>query len=98
MSNNAILSVLRSMEIDKDEMSGHEFRSTVRIISDEVLGYRVDIIEHQLAHRVKDSLGGAYARTTPIPERKETMQDWSNYVDTLRQAPVSSENYAKPEL
>ena len=54
MSNNAILSAMRRMEIDKNEMSGHGFRAMARTMLDEVLGYRVDIIEHQLAHTVRD--------------------------------------------
>ena len=84
MSNNAILSALRRMEISKDEMSGHGFRAMARTILDEVLGYRVDIIEHQLAHRVKDPLGRAYNRTSHLSERKEMMQAWADYLDKLR--------------
>lgn len=84
MSNNAILSALRRMEIDKDEMSGHGFRAMARTILDEVLGYRVDIIEHQLAHRVKDPLGRAYNRTSHLAKRKEMMQAWADYLDDLR--------------
>ena len=34
-----------------------------RTILDEVLGFRPDFIEHQLAHRVRDPLGRAYNRT-----------------------------------
>jgi len=30
---------------------------------DEALGYRVDYVEQQLAHEVKDPLGPAYNRT-----------------------------------
>ena len=45
MSNNAVLSALRRMEIAKEEMSGHGFRAMARTILDEVLGYRPDIIE-----------------------------------------------------
>ena len=84
MSNNAVLSAMRRMEIDKDEMSGHGFRAMARTILDEVLGYRVDIIEHQLAHRVKDPLGRAYNRTSHLSERNEMMQTWADYLDTLR--------------
>ena len=84
MSNNAILSALRRMEIDKEEMSGHGFRAMARTILDEVLGYRVDIIEHQLAHRVKDPLGRAYNRTSHLAERKEMMQAWADYLEDLR--------------
>ena len=87
MSNNAILSAMRRMEIDKDEMSGHGFRAMARTILDEVLGYRVDIIEHQLAHTVRDPLGRAYNRTSHLSERKEMMQAWADYLDKLRNEP-----------
>jgi hypothetical protein len=36
-------------------MTGHGFRATFRTIGDEVVKLRVDLIEHQLAHKVKDS-------------------------------------------
>ena len=38
----------------------------------EVLGFRVDFIEHQLAHAVKDPNGRAYNRTAP---RRATQDD-----------------------
>jgi integrase len=57
MSNNAVLSALRRMGYGKDEMTGHGFRAMARTVLDEVLGFRVDIIEHQLAHAVKYPLG-----------------------------------------
>jgi integrase len=84
MSNNAVLSALRAMEISKDEMSGHGFRAMARTILDEVLGFRPDIIEHQLAHRVKDPLGRAYNRTSHLTERKKMMQEWSDYLYQLK--------------
>jgi hypothetical protein len=43
-----------------------------------------NIIEHQLAHRVPDSLGGAYNRTKFLEQRKEMMQKWADYLDTLK--------------
>lgn len=54
MSENAVLVAMRSMEIGADEMTGHGFRAVARAILDEVLGFRPDIIEHQLAHTFKD--------------------------------------------
>ena len=92
MSDNAILSALRRMEIDKEEMTGHGFRAMARTILDEELRYRPDIIEHQLAHRVKDPLGRAYNRTSHLAERKEMMQTWADYLELLRD---SSETSAK---
>lgn len=62
----------------------HGFRSTARTILDEVLGFRVEWIEHQLAHAVRDALGRAYNRTTHLPQRKEMMQRWADYLDALR--------------
>ena len=84
MSDNAILSAFRNMGISKDQMTGHGFRAMARTILDEVLGERVELIEHQLAHAVKDSLGRAYNRTTHLPQRHEMMQRWADYLDQLR--------------
>lgn len=65
-------------------MTGHGFRAMARTILDEVLGERVELIEHQLAHAVKDSLGRAYNRTTHLPKRKAMMQRWADYLDHLK--------------
>ena len=35
------------------------------------LGFRPDIIEHQLSHKVKDLLGGAYNRTSHREARED---------------------------
>ncbi len=84
MSNNAINAALRRMGFTKDEMTGHGFRATARTILDEVLGVRVEYIEHQLAHAVRDPLGRAYNRTTHLPQRREMMQAWADYLDGLK--------------
>jgi integrase len=84
MSNNAILSALRRMGFDKDEMSGHGFRAMARTVLDEVLGFRPDWIEHQLAHAVRDPNGRAYNRTAHLKQRREMMQAWADYLDALK--------------
>jgi integrase len=84
MSDNAILAAMRRLGIEKDEMSGHGFRAMARTIMDEVLGIRPDLIEHQLAHAVKDVNGRAYNRTAHLPARREMMQRWADYLDGLR--------------
>ena len=66
MSDNAILVAMRTMGIGKEVMSGHGFRAMARTILDEVLGFRPDFIEHQLAHRVRDPNGRAYNRTAHL--------------------------------
>ncbi len=84
MSDNAVLAALRRLGIAKDEMSGHGFRAMARTILDEVLGFRPDLIEHQLAHAVRDPNGRAYNRTAHLPERVKMMQQWADYLDKLK--------------
>lgn len=84
MSDNAILSAMRRLGIEKEEMSGHGFRAMARTILDEVLGVRPDLVEHQLAHAVRDPLGRAYNRTQHLPARREMMQQWADYLDKLK--------------
>jgi integrase len=84
MSDNAILAALRRMGIAKDEMSGHGFRAMARTILDEVLGFRPDFIEHQLAHAVRDPNGRAYNRTAHLAERRKMMQAWADWLDQQR--------------
>ncbi len=77
LSEGAIISALRRMGYSKEDMSGHGFRATARTILDEVLGFRVELIEQQLAHRVADMHGRAYNRTKHLPERTKMMQTWA---------------------
>jgi integrase len=84
MSDNAVLGALRRTGIAKEEMSGHGFRAAARTILDEVLGFPAHVIEHQLAHVVRDPLGRAYNRTAHLPERRKMMQQWADYLDKLK--------------
>jgi integrase len=83
MSDAAINAALRRLGIDKATASGHGFRATARTLLDEVLGFRVDLIEAQLAHAVRDPNGRAYNRTAFLPERKAMMQRWADYLGVL---------------
>ena len=85
MSDNTILAAMRRLGIAKDEMRRHGFRAMARTILDEVLGVRPDLIEHQLAHAVRDPNGRAYNRTAHLPERKKMMEAWADYLDKLKQ-------------
>jgi integrase len=84
MSENTINAALRYLGFDGDTITGHGFRAMARTVLDEVLGFRPDYIEHQLAHAVRDPLGRAYNRTTHLVERKKMMQGWADYLDGLR--------------
>ncbi len=84
MSDNTINAAFRRMGFDGDTITGHGFRATARTILDEVLHQRVDFIEHQLAHAVKDPNGRAYNRTAHLTERRKMMQLWADYLDGLK--------------
>ena len=84
MSENTVNAALRGLGYSKEVHTAHGFRALARTIMDEVLGERVDLIEHQLAHAVKDPNGRAYNRTAHLPARREMMQRWSDYLDKLR--------------
>jgi integrase len=84
MSDNTINGALRRLGYDGDTMTGHGFRAMARTILDEVLGVPVAIVEAQLAHAVKDPLGRAYNRTAHLPQRREMMQRWADYLDQLK--------------
>ncbi|OOV86204.1 tyrosine-type recombinase/integrase [Oceanospirillum linum] len=84
MSDNAVRTALRSMGYDNDTMTAHGFRAMARTLLDEVLGFRVEWIEQQLAHAVKDPNGRAYNRTKHLNQRFEMMQRWADYLDDLK--------------
>jgi len=84
LSENGLRAALRTMGYSNDQMTPHGFRAMARTLLDEVLGFPVDWIEHQLAHAVKDANGRAYNRTRHLEQRKKMMQGWADYLDTLR--------------
>ena len=84
MSENTINAALRNSGFDGNTIVGHGFRAMARTVLDEVLGFRPDYIEHQLAHAVRDPLWRAYNRTAHLAERKKMMQAWADYLDALR--------------
>lgn len=87
MSENTVNGALRRLGYDSDTMTGHGFRAMARTVLDEVLGFRPDYIEHQLAHAVRDPNGRAYNRTAHLVERAKMMQAWADYLDGLRTSP-----------
>ncbi|MEP1471957.1 MAG: integrase arm-type DNA-binding domain-containing protein [Halieaceae bacterium] len=84
LSENGVRTALRTLGYENNMMTPHGFRAMARTILDEVLGYRVDWIEHQLGHAVKDANGRAYNRTAHLMNRKIMMQGWADYLDELR--------------
>ena len=84
MSDNTVNVALRTLGYDRSQMVAHGFRATARTLLDEELEFRVEWIEQQLAHAVKDHLGMAYNRTKHLKQRTQMMQAWADYLDELR--------------
>lgn len=85
MSESAVNAALKRMGYDtQKDITGHGFRAMARTILHERLNIDPAIIEHQLAHKVPDSLGSAYNRTKFIEQRKIMMQSWADYLDELK--------------
>lgn len=84
ISDNTINAAFRRMGFSGEVVTGHGFRATARTILDEVLGFPVDHIEHQLAHAVRDPNGRAYNRTAHLEARRKMMEHWTDYLESLK--------------
>jgi integrase len=76
LSDMTLTAVLRRMDIP---VTAHGFRSTFRDWAGETTAYPREVIEHALAHQLKDKAEAAYARGTLFEKRRCLMVDWANY-------------------
>jgi integrase len=83
ISENTLNAALNAIGYDGTIHRAHGFRASARTMLDEQLGYPAHLIEHQLAHAVKDANGRAYNRTSHLPERRAMMQSWADFLDKL---------------
>lgn len=80
MSDMALLSVLKRMGHNK--LTQHGFRSTFRDWAGETTAYPREVIEHALAHQLKDKAEAAYQRGDLLAKRSCLMTDWGKYCAT----------------
>lgn len=64
-------------------MTGHEFCGLASTTLHEQ-GYMHDAIEIQLAHRVGNAVSQAYYHAQHLEYRIKMMQEWSDFIDSLR--------------
>lgn len=76
-SNMAMLAVLKRMK--RADLTAHGFRSTFRDWAGETTAYPREVIEHALAHQLKDKAEAAYARGTLFDKRRRLMGEWATY-------------------
>jgi integrase len=77
LSDMALTAVLKRM--GHDGLTQHGFRSTFRDWAGETTAYPREVIEHALAHLLKDKAEAAYQRGTLLAKRARLMADWATY-------------------
>lgn len=83
LSENTLNQALRRMGFDNTEQTSHGFRAIARTLLEERFGYDYRMIELQLGHQVRDSNGRAYNRVQWLEKRREMMQAWADYLESL---------------
>ncbi|MFM2057606.1 MAG: hypothetical protein RLY71_1991 [Pseudomonadota bacterium] len=85
ISDVTLNAAMRRMGYGSDEMTAHGFRALARtVIREQIPGIDPEWIEAQLAHGKKGPLGAAYDRAQYLPQRRQMMQTWADYLDRLR--------------
>ena len=81
LSDMTLTAVLRRMN---QPVTAHGFRSTFRDWAGETTAYPREVIEHALAHQLKDKAEASYARGTLFEKRRRLMVDWSKQCGTVQ--------------
>ena len=79
----SLRAAIRKMGISGDTFTTHGFRSMASTRLNE-MNFNRDWIEVQLSHKESDSVRGAYNNAEYIEQRKDMMQQWSDYLDKLK--------------
>lgn len=82
LSDMTLTAVLRRM--GRADVTVHGFRSTFRDWAGETTAFPREVIEHALAHRLKDKAEAAYARGTLFDKRRLLMDSWAKHCTTIK--------------
>jgi integrase len=61
------------------DLTAHGFRSSFRDWAGETTAYPREVIEHALAHQLKDKAEAAYARGSMFEKRRRLMDEWAKF-------------------
>lgn len=92
LSDNTLNAALRSLGYEKGQMTTHGFRAVARTLLVERLDFPAEWVEMQLGHAVKTANGRSYDRTTFLEQRRRMLQEWADYLDSLRDSVVAMPN------
>jgi len=80
MTAGAARDLLKRIE---PEVTAHGFRSSFRDWAADQTAYPREIIEHAMAHKLKDAAEAAYFRSDMLVKRSLLMAAWSDYCDHI---------------
>ena len=83
MSENTVNAALRRLGYDRTMLTAHGFRGMASTMLHES-GWPTDVIERQLSHCERNSVKAAYNHAEHLPARRQMMQAWADYLDSLR--------------
>jgi integrase len=79
MTDVTLSRALRRCGYAPDVATVHGMRSTFRDWAGEATSHPREVIEHALAHKLRDKTEAAYARGTLLPKRRQLMADWARH-------------------
>ena len=85
LSENTFLFALYRLGY-RGRMTAHGFRSLASTVLNEQSGFAHDVIERQLAHKETDAVRAAYNRAEYLPQRRELMRWWGQWLAAQRSA------------
>lgn len=85
MSDNTLNAALRRLGFDASEIVSHGFRHMASTLLNE-RGWPHDWIERQLSHK-PEGVRGVYNLAEYMPQRRQMLQAWADYLDALRMTP-----------
>ena len=88
LPNMAMLALQK--RIGRTDITPHGFRSTFRDWAGETTNHAREVIEHALAHALKDQTEAAYSRGTLMEKRQQLMQAWADRCDASDVAAVGN--------
>ena len=95
ISREGLLHGFRRLDIPKEKMCLHGFRSSASSLLNSMGRFPPDVIEAQLAHQERNAVRAAYNRADYLEQRREMMQVWADYVDDLRAGAISARRKRK---
>lgn len=80
MTTAAGMNLLKRIE---PGVTAHGFRSSFRDWAADQTAYAREVIEHAMAHQLKDKAEAAYFRSDMIEKRTRLMNDWARFCDQV---------------